>query len=95
LPPNRSLPTETARARRAADTAHTYLRLSPDVSKRHPVLRGFEETDILPFGGVLEDLDVAESAEKLLTYIPPFPVYPPETSWMREPATTVPGLIVQ
>ncbi len=28
------------------------------------------------------------------TFILPFPIYPPETSWMREPRTNLPGLIV-
>jgi hypothetical protein len=31
----------------------------------------------------------------LATFIPSFPIYPPETSWPREPRTSVPGLIVQ
>ena len=34
-------------------TAHTYLRI-PGGGERHAVLRGFEETDMLPFGGALE-----------------------------------------
>jgi hypothetical protein len=29
-----------------------------------------------------------------MTYIPPFPVYPPEKAWMREPETGIPGLIL-
>jgi hypothetical protein len=33
-------------------------------------------------------------AKALLTFIPPFPMYPPETSWMRQPRTDIPGLIV-
>ena len=57
---------------RARGTSHTYLRLPPEprtegdgpkpggeppaTGQRHPVLAGFDETDILPFGGVLEGL---------------------------------------
>ena len=57
---------------RAADRRHTYLRLAPELrarclarrpatsplpsGERHPVLRGFDETDILAFGGTLEPL---------------------------------------
>jgi len=26
--------------------------------------------------------------------VPPFPTYPPETAWMRQPSTDIPGLIV-
>ena len=29
-----------------------------------------------------------------LTFVPPFPAYPPETSWMREPRTDIPALIL-
>jgi hypothetical protein len=95
----------------ARETVHSYLRLTPELragvngpklgteppaaGKRHPALRGFEETDILPFGGRLGGVRVAAGAEVLATFIPPFPVYPPETSWMREPRTTIPGLVVR
>jgi hypothetical protein len=98
------------RRKQAADTAHTYLRLSPErrgvvdgprisnepvpAEQRHEVLRGFEETDLLPFGGVLDGLQVIQGAKVLLTFVPAFPVYPPETAWMREPKTDVPGLIL-
>ena len=101
---------EGRRKRNASDTAHTYLRLAPErralvdgphagnepavTGTRHPVLRGFEETDILPFGGVLESLRVDAGAEVLATFVPAFPIYPPETAWMREPKTGVPGLIL-
>ena len=30
----------------------------------------------------------------LMTFIPQFPIYPPETAWMREPKTNIPGLIL-
>jgi hypothetical protein len=101
---------DARRKRNASDTAHTYLRLSPErrakvdgpkvgteptvATERHAVLRGFEETDILPFGGVLEPLRVDARAEVLATFVPAFPIYPPETAWMREPKTDVPGLIL-
>jgi len=90
--------------------SHTYLRLSPEWGARvdgprtgdepapggdrHPVLRGFDDTDILPFGGTLAPLKVASTALVPLTFVPPFPVYPPETAWMREPRTDIPGLVL-
>jgi Hypothetical glycosyl hydrolase 6 len=89
---------------------HTYLRLSPElrahvdgpkagdepaaVGERHPVLGGFDETDILAFGGTLSPLDVQATAVVPLTFVPAFPTYPPETAWMRQPATEIPGLIL-
>ena len=94
----------------ASETAHSYLRLAPELradvdgpeigdepeidSKRHPVLAGFDETDILPFGGSLGGIRAADGADVLATFIPPFPIYPPETSWMRQTRTDEPGLIV-
>jgi hypothetical protein len=92
-------------------TLHSYLRLSPELragvwgpetgdeprvsGQRHAVLRGFEETDILPFGGTLTNLKLDPGVTVPLTYIPPFPVLPPETSWMRQPKTDIPGLVLK
>jgi hypothetical protein len=76
---------------RAGGTIHTYLRLP---AERHEVLKGFEETDILAYGGTLQDLRVDANAKVALTLIPEFPVYPPETSWMRERDSRIPGLIL-
>jgi hypothetical protein len=108
--PNKIL-NEDARIKRAGDTLHTYLRLSPELrsrvdgptngtepainSKRSAVLQGFEETDILPFGGMLDPIRVDPGAEVVMTFIPSFPVYPPETAWMRTPKTDIPGLILK
>lgn len=80
---------------------HSYLRLAPEIragvygsrdatapapgGKRHPVLAGLDDTDTLPFGGYLPMVSVDAGVEVLATYIPDFPIYPPETSWMREP----------
>ena len=58
------------------------------------MLRGFEQTDILPYGGSLAALRVDPQADVPLSYIPVFPTYPPETSWMRVPKTDVPGLVL-
>ncbi|MEO6526577.1 MAG: Tat pathway signal protein [Gemmatimonadaceae bacterium] len=90
--------------------AQTYLRLTPElragvdgphvagepraVGARHEILAGFEETDILAYGGMLEPLTVSAGARALLTFIPAFPAFPPETAWMRVPRTDVPGLVV-
>jgi hypothetical protein len=101
---------DVAKGRRPSDTRHTYLRLTPELrgrvdgpkagnepaitAQRHPILAGFDETDILPFGGTLEPLTIAANAQVLLTYIPAFPAFPPETAWMREPRTSTPGLVL-
>jgi len=97
-------------ARRSAGESHTYFRLSPELrarvdgpkvgteppisGKRHPVLQGFDETDILPFGGTLAALRLDSGVIVPMTFIPSFPIYPPETAWMREPRTDVPALVL-
>jgi hypothetical protein len=89
---------------------HSYLRLAPArraevygprggdeppaVGERHPVLRGFDDTDLLPFGGRLEVVRADPAALVPLTFVPPFPIYPPETAWMRVPGTALPGLVL-
>ena len=62
--------------------AHSYLRIED-----RGIADGFGDTDLLPFGGQLE---VVEASGAAVTYVPPFPIYPPELSWMAEPRTDVP-----
>lgn len=86
---------------------HTYLRLLPARNsggggmdpraprpERHRALAGFEETDIVPFGGFLRQARVREGFQVLATFIPRFPIYPPETAWMHTPETDIPALVV-
>jgi hypothetical protein len=91
-------------------SANTYLRLLPEfrarvygpkngkepapVGERHPALSGFDETDVIPFGGTLQPLKVDDGAIVPLTFVPEFPVFPPETAWMRVPDSGIPGLVV-
>lgn len=96
---------------RSAGTEHSYVRLSPDVDekiygpkageksvaagRRHEVLRGFDATNILPFGGRLVEVRTEPDAIVPLTLVPVFPTYPPETSWMRTPRTDIPALVLR
>ncbi len=94
----------------AGETFHSYLRLNPGMKdktggpggadekqnsgQRHQILNGFEETDIISFGGTLDKYSTDSTARIIATYVPPFPVYPPETAWKREPFTNIPGIII-
>jgi len=94
----------------AGDAYHSYLRLAPELrsgvdgphirsepvamGKRHPVLKGFDETDTIPFGGWLTALKVDAGVDSPLTFIPQFPVYPPEKAWIRTSRTELPGLLL-
>jgi hypothetical protein len=97
--------------RKTNDGNHTYLRLTPELrigvpgphngqepavkGKRHEILAGFDETDIFPFGGIIDPRPLDAGAEVLMTFIPEFPIYPPESAWRRVPKTDSPGLIVK
>jgi hypothetical protein len=85
---------DSARRRWAADSQHTYLRITAPGPSRPAVLQGFEETDLLPFGGTLEPLRVDSNLQVPLTFVPSFPAYPPESAFMRQPRTDIPGLIL-
>ncbi len=100
----------TGSRKNSDETMHSYLRLLPELRSnydgpktnidpkpgivRHPVLKGFDETDIISYGGMLSQLKLETGTEILMTFVPPFPIYPPETAWMREPVTDIPGLII-
>lgn len=110
LPADHPLRDAAQRRQWATDSAQSYLRLTPElrakafgphvpgeppaVGERHPVLTGFEDTDLLPYGGLLSSLDVDPSARVLLTFVPPFPAFPPEAVWSRRMKTDIPGLVV-
>jgi hypothetical protein len=95
----------------ASGAYHTYLRLTPELRSqmtgphtgnepevtgtRHKILEGLEETDMIPYGGLLEPLKLDVGAEVPMTFIPQFPTYPPETAYMREAKTDIPGVILK
>lgn len=89
---------------------HTYLRLPPEARdtaagprspepvvpvERPEALAGFEGTDLLPFAGRIEVITPEDPGQVPVTLVPPFPIYPPETSWIRRPASSVPALILR
>jgi hypothetical protein len=90
---------------------HTYLRLSPEqraqvdgpfdstapieVGIRHPILAGLEATDTIPFGGYLPVVSVDDDVQVLATFVPDFPIFPPELAWMSVPYTSLPAITVR
>ena len=94
VPANHGWRDEATRDAHGREWTHTYLRMMAASNERHEVIRSFDETDILAFGGRLEALRVAPAASVVLTFVPPLPTSPPESVWMREPRTDVPGLIL-
>lgn len=94
------------RATWAKGWSQTYLRLSlaadskassPSDSHppaRHEIQHGLEETAVIAFGGQLAPLAVDDTAKILFTYVPPVPISPPESVWIHEPETQIPGLVI-
>jgi len=95
----------------AATERHTYLRLTPSMraaaygpkspdmaaagGPRHPILAGFDDTDILAFGSILTpSLKVNPGSQVLLTFIPEFVSTPPEEVIMRQASTDIPALVI-
>jgi hypothetical protein len=64
-------------------SGHNYLRLASPLA----------DTAILPFGGTLQGAEPLPGAEVFATYVPAFPIYPPEISWMRQPVTDLPAVV--
>ena len=61
--------------------SHTYLEIT---QPGHPVFKYTPDTQLLPFGGRLRVTENAGALQPLGSYIPAFPIYPPEFSWIRE-----------
>ncbi|WP_116090478.1 alpha-amylase family protein [Sphingomonas crusticola] len=68
--------------------------LVPPGAVRHPILKGFDETDVIFFGGVVPRLRIAPGAQVLATFIPESPVLQAENAWWRTPKTDIQALIV-
>ncbi len=66
---------------------HNYLQLPEELEVRHPILNGFEKTNLLPFGGILQKVIPEQACREIAHYIPAFPIYPPEASYLREPVS--------
>jgi hypothetical protein len=102
---------EAKRTAWAREWTQTYLRLAPElrgaldgprtgteppaIGNRHPVLRGFDETDIIGYGSMLEALVLDPGVIVPLSFVPPMPTAPVESAWMRVPKTDIPGLVLR
>jgi hypothetical protein len=64
-----------------------------EMGDRAPVLRQFADTDLLPFGGTLEPLDLVMPGGMAMSFVPALPLSPPEDVWMRTPTTSIAGLV--
>jgi hypothetical protein len=68
---------------------HNYLRIEAAES---PVFAGIGDTAVLPMGGAFREIIPEGAARILASYVPPFPIYPPEFAWTAVPRTDKPVL---
>ena len=62
------------------------------IEQRHPILNGFEETQVLP--GAEYRLPVKTRLPQILTVVPPYPAYPPEMVYPGTPRTDEPAIVM-
>jgi hypothetical protein len=62
------------------------------IEQRHPILSGFEETQLLP--GAEYRLPVKTRLPQILTVVPPYPAFPPEMVYARTPKTDEPAIVM-
>jgi hypothetical protein len=66
---------------------HNYLRIEEPA---HQIFAGFEKTATLPMGGIRHEIAPGApgaGTRVLATYIPPYPIYPPEFAWTNTKRT--------
>lgn len=61
--------------------AHTYAQID---DKQHSIFRQFHDTDLLAFGGRFCGVESVGPLKPVAFYIPSFPIFPPEFSWIRK-----------
>jgi hypothetical protein len=66
---------------------HTYLRMARE---DHGIFKNFEETVVLPMGGIRKNVAALKDTELLASFVPAFPMYPPEFVWTDTPKTDLP-----
>jgi hypothetical protein len=69
---------QTAEADWENPVLHNYLRIEKPA---HAIFAGFEKTATLPMGGTRQEINATAGTRVLATYIPPYPIYPPEFAW--------------
>lgn len=63
------------------------------IRSRHAITAGFEETEWI--AGPLWSVPLAPIEKPVMTFIKPYPVYPPEAVYMREDPTEMPTVVLK
>jgi len=70
---------------------YCYMHIDPH-ERMHPLLKGFDDTDVLPGAAFLSRVEALDGTTALLTFVPPYPVHPPEKVY-PDPKRTEVGLL--
>lgn len=68
---------------------HCYMHIEPK-EREHPILRNFSDTDVLPGASHLSRVEALNETKTLLTFVPSYPVHPPEKVYPAPKLTNVP-----
>lgn len=63
------------------------------IHSRHAITAGFEETEWI--SGPIWSIPLASVSNPVMTFINPYPVYPPEAVYMREEPTNLPSVVLR
>ena len=63
------------------------------ILQRNAIAEGFEETDWI--AGPVWRVPLQPVAEPVMTFIDPYPTYPPEAVYMRDPPTQLPSVVLR
>jgi hypothetical protein len=72
-------------------SGHSYLRFTASALGER-FIRTLGNTPIAPFGGTIAVYEGGEGPSTAASFIPPFPIYPPEFAWMRSTDSDVPAI---
>lgn len=59
----------------------------------HPAFASLKGTDIVAVGAAQHEAQCLEGTRTLATFIPPYPIYPPEFSWHEPVKTPLPAMV--
>lgn len=63
------------------------------IKKRNELTAGFDDTDWI--AGPIWKIPLEPTPDAVMTFINPYPVYPPEAVYAREPATNLPSVVMR
>jgi hypothetical protein len=83
----------TAAGPAVGPASNSYMRIASPAAGRHPILRGFEGTELLPGPEQRVPVKARRPGDSPLTVVPYYPAFPPEMVYAKTPRTTEPAAV--